>query len=380
LRLSWCVSATKGARLVGQARRYGPGNAILLNKFLNEHRKGGGNAKRYRPDRTTETTSCANPKNACTTSVHEIDAGTDRPQCQISDRILCDNSALHSGGGHYCRIANWGRQSKMAYPVDRYLLIASTVCFLAAVVHTLVELRAGVFRPMRFNFFAIGLGFIFQTAFLWIRGQELGRCPITNLFEVFVFLAWSVALVYMLVGPAYRLSLMGAFTAPLVLLLQGFALIAPIDTRHPVAVPANSWLEFHASMSLVAYGAFALACIAGVMYLLQERQLKTHQLHSIFYHLPPLTNLFAVITRLLWWGFALYTVGIVSGFFTGHPLPRIQVMAAIALWLLYAAILQARHLQWLAPRRVAALCIIGFSAALALLWGITFTAELHHVP
>jgi hypothetical protein len=40
---------------------------------------------------------------------------------------------------------------------------------------------------------------------------------------------------------------------------------------------------------------------------------------------PPLTNLFAVITRLLWWGFALYTVGIVSGFFTGHPLPRIQV-------------------------------------------------------
>jgi ABC-type uncharacterized transport system permease subunit len=133
-------------------------------------------------------------------------------------------------------------------------------------------------------------------------------------------------------------------------------------------------------MSLVAYGAFALACIAGVMYLLQERQLKTHHLHSIFYHLPPLANLFAAITRLLWWGFALYTVGIVSGFFTGHPLPRIQVVAAIALWLLYAAILQARHLKWIAPKRVAALCIIGFSAALALLWGITFTAELHQVP
>ena len=264
--------------------------------------------------------------------------------------------------------------------MDRYLLIASTICFLAAVVHTVIELRKGVFRPIRFNFFAIGLGFIFQTGFLWIRGQELGRCPITNLFEVFAFLAWSVALIYMLVGPAYRLSLMGAFTAPLVLLLQGFALIAPIDVRHPAQIPANSWLEFHASISLVAYGAFALACIAGVMYLLQERQLKTHHLHSIFYHLPPLTNLFAVITRLLWWGFALYTVGIVSGFFTGHPLPRIQVVAAIALWLLYAAILQARHFKWLAPKRVAALCIIGFSAALALLWGITFTAELHHVP
>ena len=264
--------------------------------------------------------------------------------------------------------------------MDRYFLIASTVCFLVAVVHTVIEFRAKVFRTLRFNFFAIGLGFVFQTVFLSVRGHELGRCPITNLFEVFVFLAWSVALIYLLVGPAYRLSLMGAFTAPLVLLLQGFALIAPIDVRHPVQLAANSWLEFHASISLVAYGAFALACIAGVMYLLQERQLKTHQLHSIFYHLPPLTNLFAAVTRLLWWGFALYTAGIVSGFFTGHPLPRTQVVAAIALWLLYAAILQARHLKWLAPKRVAALCIIGFSAALALLWGITFTTELHPMP
>src|SRR6202035_1265732 len=132
-------------------------------------------------------------------------------------------------------------------------------------------MRGGIFRPMRFNFFAVGLGFIFQTAFLSIRGHALGRCPLTNLFEVFVFLAWSVALIYMLVGPVYRLSLMGAFTAPLVFLLQGFALIAPIDEPHPGKLPANPWLEFHASISLVAYGAFALACIAGVMYLIQER-------------------------------------------------------------------------------------------------------------
>ena len=264
--------------------------------------------------------------------------------------------------------------------MDRYLLIVSTLCFLAAILHTVIELRAGVFRPMRFNFLAVGLGFIFQTAFLSVRGHELGRCPLTNLFEVFIFLAWSVAAIYMLVGPAYRLSLMGAFTAPLVVLLQGLALLAPIDIRHPVKVPAAPWLEFHASISLVAYGAFALACIAGVMYLVQERQLKTHHLHSIFYHLPPLTDLFAAITGLLWWGFVLYTVGIASGFFTGRPLPRVQVVAAIGVWLLYAAILQGRYLRRIAPKRVAALCIIGFSVALTLLWGITFSAQTHSVP
>jgi HemX protein len=264
--------------------------------------------------------------------------------------------------------------------VDRDLLIISTICFLAAVVRTGIALRAGVFRPGRFNFLAIGLGFVFQTAFLSIRGHALGRCPLTNLFEVFIFLAWSVALIYMLVGPTYRLSLMGAFTAPLVVLLQGFALIAPIDVRHSVKMPANPALEFHASVSLVAYGAFALACIAGVMYLVQERQLKTHHLHSIFYHLPPLTDLFAAITRLLWWGFILYTIGIVSGFFTGRPLPRVQVVAAVGVWLLYAAILQGRYFRRIGPKRVAALCIIGFSAALTLLWGITFSAQTHSLP
>ena len=261
--------------------------------------------------------------------------------------------------------------------MDRDFLILSTICFLAAVVRTSVSLRAKNFHAGWFNFLVIGLGFIFQTAFLSIRGHALGRCPLTNLFEVFIFLAWSVALIYMLVGPAYRLSLMGAFTAPLVVLLQGFALLMPIDKPHPGKMPANPWLEFHASISLIAYGAFALACIAGVMYLVQEHQLKTHELHSIFYHLPPLTDLFAAITKLLWLGFALYTLGLISGFFVGQPLPWTQVICAIGVWVLYAVILQGRHLRRLAPKRVAALCIIGFSAALTLLWGITFTAQMN---
>ena len=261
--------------------------------------------------------------------------------------------------------------------MDRYFLILSTVCFLVAIAHTVVEMRDGIFRPMRFNFFAVGLGFIFQTAFLSVRGHEVHRCPITNLFEVIVFIAWSIALFYIVIGPAYRLSLMGAFTAPLVALLQLFALLAPIDKPHLVKLPPNSWLEFHASMSLVAYGAFALACIAGVMYLVQERQLKTHHLHSVFYHLPPLTDLFAAITRLLWWGFALYTLGLISGFFVGEPLPWAQIICAVGVWILYGLILQGRYLRWFAPKRVAALCIVGFSAALTLLWGITFTAQAH---
>jgi HemX protein len=259
--------------------------------------------------------------------------------------------------------------------VDRQFILLSTLCYAVAVAHTLATLRDGVFRPGRFNFFAILVGFVLQSGFLYVRGHALGRCPITNLFEVFIFLGWSVALIYLAIGPAYRLSLMGAFTAPLVLFIQGFALLAPVDIPHRMRVAVNPWLEFHASISIMAYGAFALACVAGVMYLVQERQLKTHQLHSIFYHLPPLTNLFAAITRLLWFGFALYTAGLISGFFTGEPLPQLKMICAFAVWIFYGAILQGRHLHRLAPKRIATLCVLAFSAAVSVLWAINFVSQ-----
>ncbi|CAN5651582.1 c-type cytochrome biogenesis protein CcsB [soil metagenome] len=259
--------------------------------------------------------------------------------------------------------------------MDRLFLLASTLCFLLAVVRSIWAIRAEVFRPTPFNFFAIAAGFVLQTVFLWMRGQEVGRCPITSLFEVFIFMAWSIALVYMIVGSAYRLSLMGAFTAPLVLAIQAFALFALQDQPAAARVPVNAWLEFHASMSIVAYGSFALACVAGLMYLVQERQLKRRQLHSVFHHLPPLADLYAAITRLLWVGFGLYTAGLVAGFFTGEPLPWLKMSVAIGVWVFYAVILQGRHLLRFAPRHVAALCVIAFSSAVAMLWGITFMTE-----
>ncbi len=259
--------------------------------------------------------------------------------------------------------------------MDRDLLIIATLCFFGAMVRTVLAIRGGAYRPAGFNFIAIALGFVFQTAFLSVRGRALGRCPLTNLFEVFIFLAWSVALIYLLVGPAYRLSLMGAFTAPLVFGLQTFALIAPIDTWHTMNSTPTPWLEFHASVSLIAYGAFALACVAGLMYLVQDRQLKRRQLNSMFYHFPPLTDLFAAITRLLWLGFGLLTAGIAAGFFTGQPLPYGKVAWSLGVWIFYAAILLARHLGTTAPRRIAMLCVIAFSGALTLLWGITFLSQ-----
>jgi ABC-type uncharacterized transport system permease subunit len=240
-------------------------------------------------------------------------------------------------------------------------------------------LGARSFRPSRFNFVTIFSGFLCQTAFLIQRGQILGRCPLTNLFEVLIFLSWSIVLLYMIVGPAYRLSLLGTFTSPLVLILQLVALFSPWDTVSATASGApNPWLEFHAAVSVVAYGAFAIACVAGVMYLAQERQLKSHHLHTIFFHLPPIADLATAIRRLILTGFGLLTGGLLAGFLVGLPLDAVKITAAIAVWLGYAVILYAGHWHKLSAHRLAQLSVVSFAMTLATLWTITFITETSH--
>jgi ABC-type uncharacterized transport system permease subunit len=253
--------------------------------------------------------------------------------------------------------------------MDRLLLVASTFCFLFGFAYTMYALGARTYRASRFNYGVILLGFIFQTGFLSVRGHHDGRCPLTNLFEVFIFLSWSVVLLYLLIGSTYRMSLMGLFTSPLVFVLQVFALLATNDTPVAKAQP-NPWLEMHAAISIIAYGAFAMAGVAGAMYLAQERQLKTHHLHTIFFHLPPIADLAVSIKRLLWAGFALLTAGLLTGFMVGFD--ALQVFWGVGVWVIYGVILEAEKLKKISPRRVAVLAVVAFSLTLSTFWGLKF--------
>lgn len=263
--------------------------------------------------------------------------------------------------------------------MDRALLVASCFCFLFSFAYTMYALGARTFKPSRFNFVAIFAGFLCQTAFLFQRGEAIGRCPLTNLFEVLIFLSWSIILLYLVVGPAYRLSLLGTFTAPLVLVLQLFALFTPIDKPSVVESSVNAWLEMHAALSVIAYGAFALACVAGVMYLAQERQLKSHRLRSIFFYLPPISDLATAIRRLILVGFGLLTAGIVAGFLVGLPLDAMKVGWSVAVWIGYGTILYAGFWHKLSARRLAWISVLAFAVALSSLWTLTFIVEGSHL-
>jgi ABC-type uncharacterized transport system permease subunit len=265
--------------------------------------------------------------------------------------------------------------------MERLLLILSTFCFLFGFAYTMHSLGARVYHPSRANFFAIIIGFLLQTGFLYLRGERIGRCPLTSLFEVFIFLAWAMVLFYLLIGPTYRLSLLGAFTSPLVFFFQFVALLALTDNPIRLDRAPNPWMELHAAISIIAYGAFALACVAGVMYLMQERQLKTHHIHSIFYRLPPIRDLAVANGRLILTGFALLTVGIFAGLMIGGlQTHAVKITWSIGVWLVYGVIFALYKGHRLSARRVAWLSVGAFSAVLLTLSGITFITAAPSYP
>jgi len=259
--------------------------------------------------------------------------------------------------------------------MDRLLLIAATLCFLASFGYTLYALGAGRFKPGRVNFVAILAGFIFLSTFLYFRGKAEGSCPLNSLFDVLIFQSWALVLIYLVVGSAYRLSLLGAFTAPLAFFLVLAAFIAPINQLPVPRAVLNPWIEFHAALSIIAYGAFGLACIAGIMYLLQERQLKSHKASPLFYNLPPINDLAVANGRLVWLGFGLLTIAFAAGFLSQMPVNTTKFLASAAIWIVYGLLLVLKRLHTLAPRRLATLSIVLFALALITLPGIQYLSS-----
>ena len=251
--------------------------------------------------------------------------------------------------------------------MDHLFLAGSTLCFLLGVAFTLFSRGTRQRRTSRINLGVIAAGFLLQTAFLWTRGERLGRCPLTTLAEVFVFLSWGMVPFYLLIGNSYRLSPLGVFTAPLACGFQTLALLGPFD--HAVGAQAgrahavNGWLEFHAAFSVLAYGAFALASVAAGMYLLQERQLKNHRLTSTFFQMPPIAELGVVNARLVTVGFVLLSLGLIAGINMGTPNTWTHLSGAIVTWAFYGFLTIARWGAW-RVRRGGSLC----SRSRALAW------------
>jgi len=226
-------------------------------------------------------------------------------------------------------------------------------------------------------------GFALHTGALLARGLAEGRCPVSNLFETLTFVAWCLVALHLTVVFLMKMQYLTPFSMPVVLVIQMAAFLTPVNPPRPEPFGTRLLVGMHASVIMLGYAAFGLAAVVGLMYLVQERQLRTRRLSSQFMLLPPILRLETLQKWLLLGGFALLTFGLASGFIglSGFRESLFQadwkVLWSIAVWSLYLILVVGRNRWGLTGRRMAWLSIAGCLFVIGTFWLSNHLSHFH---
>lgn len=252
--------------------------------------------------------------------------------------------------------------------IDLVFFAVSLGLYLVAAAAFVVHLTSTRAQPHRVALFALSGAFALETIALLLRVGTRGLGVMLSFHDQLSLLAWLIVGLYLALQTRAPLAVLGALVSPLAFLLTLSSYIVFSGAETLPEGMRTAWLPAHVAPAFLGYAIFALAACVSVVYLVQERQLKAKR-RGRLRRLPSLERLDELNYRCVAWGFALFTVGIITGsllskaawgtFWAWEP---VQVVAVLA-WLLYALLLQARTLGW-RGRRAATLTLVGFALLL----------------
>ena len=217
---------------------------------------------------------------------------------------------------------------------------------------------------------------VLQSTYIISRYLTIGNTPITTYHEAIFFFAWATTSAYLSFRWRYTVKNFGTFVSFLVFALL---LASSFSSREVIPLePAlqSLWLPVHAGISLIAYGFLGLAFCGGVMYLLQERELKSRKLGYFFSRLPSLDALDQLNSHCLAVGFAFLSLGMVTGMFWSKQAwgtywrwnPK--EVCSMIIWLVYLVQIHQRFNVGWRGRRAAIMIVVGFGVVIVTLWQV----------
>ncbi len=219
---------------------------------------------------------------------------------------------------------------------------------------------------------------VLQTLHIASRFILAGHTPITSQHEAVVFFAWATTWAYLSFRWRYTVKNFGTFVS---IFISCLLLISSLSSREfsPLLPALQSiWLPIHAGVSIIAYGFLSLAFCGGLMYLLQERELKSKKFGYFFSRFPSLDALDQLNNHCLTAGFVFLTLGIVTGSVWArqawgtywHWDPK-ETWSLIT-WFVYLVQLHQRYTVGWRGKRAAVMAIVGFASIVFTLWGVTY--------
>ncbi|KJS31107.1 MAG: cytochrome C biogenesis protein [Desulfatitalea sp. BRH_c12] len=227
-------------------------------------------------------------------------------------------------------------------------------------------------------------GFICQTVMLGAEFIRTGHVPANNLHETLSVVAWALVGSFLALNIKFRLKILGAYTAPLAAFILLAAIQFPREPLQPDNLLKGVWLTVHIIAIFIGDAAFALAAGVGVLYLLQERNIKGKKRGFFFKRLPSLDLLDTTGHACIVSGFTMLTIGLIAGMVYAKILwghfwswdPK-EVWSAVT-WIFYAVLLHERLAVGWRGRRAAIMALAGFAVLLFTFFGVNFLLKGHH--
>ncbi len=263
-------------------------------------------------------------------------------------------------------------------------MLLLTLAFYLLATSTLVAYVITANEPIRRV--AHGLltaAFVVHGGHLLLRGITVGYEAVATFQNELSFIAWIMVGLYLVLSIRVNVTVVGGLVTPLAFLFTLSSYAFGVGTPEPSPHLQSMWLPVHVAPAFLGYAVFAIAFCMSLIYLLQENQLKAKRKGNLFRRLPSLETLDDLNSRFVSWGFALFTIGIISGALLARQIwgalwswEPVEVVSAIT-WLLYAGLLHARTTGW-RGRKAAALTILGFVAVIVSFLGVNLVFPGKH--
>ncbi|HMP83109.1 MAG TPA: hypothetical protein PKA41_10460, partial [Verrucomicrobiota bacterium] len=132
---------------------------------------------------------------------------------------------------------------------DRNCFMLAVVLYGLSTIYSVFLWRRGFRKDDRINYILLLTAFLLHTSAMIKRGFSFNRCPVNNLFEALMFIAWTIVAAYLVLGMFSRLRSLGVIAAPILLFIGVFALMPPLDPPHgPKPDFHTDWGAIHGSL------------------------------------------------------------------------------------------------------------------------------------